>query len=253
MSFGQLFPMHNSSSTLLREGALQYSVKLLQYGNQRHDEDKGLIKLLRSQNMILVNTGLKTPVILLKDEVTAGVPITEQARYNLVGIEDLTLEKVEMLYEPRLILPESHKLGIILPKLLNKEIVWIELTKIWRDRDKVKGLILNSMKGGYAVAIAGFVAFLLRSLFRKRKSKRNKFYLLINKQERFLNKQEIFCRGRFHGNRSGSGKFGNKGLRSRESRNRTSRRGRTFKISNMNRIKRNIVVKYIYSCYANEL
>lgn len=156
-----------------------------------------------------------------------------------------------MLYEPRLISPESHKPGIILPKPLNKEIVWIELTKIWRDRDKVKGLILNLMKGGYAVVIAGFVASLLRSPFRKRKSKIKKFHLLIKKQERFIKKQERFCRGRFHGNRSGSGKFGNKGLRSRESRNRTSRRGRTSKIPNTNKIKRNIVVKYIRATQTN--
>lgn len=36
--------------------------------------------------MVLVNTGLKTPVIFSKDEVTAKVPITKQARLNFVGI-----------------------------------------------------------------------------------------------------------------------------------------------------------------------
>lgn len=187
--------------------------------------------------MILVNTGLKTPVILLKHEVTAGVPITKQARVNFVGIEDLNLEKVEELCEPRIILPEPRKPEIILSKPLNKKIVWIELTKIWRDRDKVKGLIFNSMKGGYAVAIAGFVAFLPRSLFRKSESGR-KFF----KSRKF----------RFHRNRSGSGEFGNKGLRFRRSRNGTSRRSRTFRILNMNLIKRNIVVDLCCAGFGKE-
>lgn len=77
------------------------------------------------------------------------------------------------------------------------------------------------MKGGYAVVIAGFVASLLRSPFRKSKRFR------IKKRE----------------NKSGSGKFGNKGLRFRKSRNGTSRRDRTSRIPNTNPIKRNIVVK----------
>ncbi|KAH6555461.1 hypothetical protein KP509_1Z253000 [Ceratopteris richardii] len=179
--------------------------------------------------MILVNTGLKTPVILLKHEVTAGVPITKQARYNFVGIEESTLEKVGELREPRLIfLPEPRTPGILLSNPLNKKIVWSELTKIWRDRDKVKGLIFNLIKGGYAVVIAGFVAPLLRSPLCKRNS------------------------SRWIGNRSGSKKFGNKARsvyrlgfpRSvRKSRNRTSRRSRTSKIPKTNIRRRNIVVK----------
>lgn len=179
--------------------------------------------------MILVNTGLKTPVILLKHEVTAGVPITKQARSNFVGIEDSNLEKVEELREPRIILPEPRKPGIILSKPLNKKIVRIELTEIWRDRDKVKGLIFNLMKGGYAAVTAGFVAPLLRSPFRKSKSER-------------FHKKRKFCGG-IKGNRSGSGKFGNKGLRFHKSRNGTSRRSRTSRIPNTNPIKRNIAVK----------
>lgn len=183
--------------------------------------------------MILVNTGLKTPVILLKHEVTAGVPITKQARVNSVGIEDSNLEKVEELREPRIILPEPRKPEIILSKPLNKKIVRIEPTKIWRDRDKVKGLIFNSMKGGYAAVTAGFVAFLLRSPFRKSESER------FHKKRKFRKSRKF----RFHRNRSGSGKFGSKGLRFRRSRNGTSRRSRTSRIPNTNPIKRNIAVK----------
>lgn len=208
-------------------------MKPLQYGNKSHDENKGLIKLLHPQNMVLVNTGLKTPVILLKHEVTARVPITKQARFNFVGIEDLNLEEVEELCEPRIILPEPREPKIILPKPLNNKIVWIELTKIWRDRDEVEGLISNPMKGGYVVAIAGFIAFLPRSLFRRSGK---------------LHKNRKFCRSlkfRFHRGRSRSGKFENESLEFRRNRSRTSRRSRTFRILNMNPMKRNIVVKEI--------
>ena len=79
------------------------------------------------------------------------------------------------------------------------------------------------MKGGYAVVIAGFVALLLRSPFRK------------SKKKKFHNKRKD--------NKSGSRKFRNISLRFRKSRNRTSRRSRTSIIPNTNPIKRNIVVK----------
>ena len=140
---------------------------------------------------------------------------------------------MEELREPKIILPEPRKPEIILSKPLNKKIVRIELTKIWRDRDKVKGLIFNLMKGGYAAVTAGFVAFLFRSPFRKNESerfhKKNKFY----KSRKF----------RFHKNKSRSGKFGNKGLKFRRSRNETFYKSRTSRILNTNPIKRNIAVK----------
>ena len=50
---------------------------------------------------------------------------------------------MEELREPRILLPEPRKPGILLSKPLNKKIVRIELTEIWRDHDKVKGLIFN--------------------------------------------------------------------------------------------------------------
>lgn len=194
--------------------------------------------------MVLVNTGLKTPVILLKHEVTARVPITKQARFNFVGIEDLNLEKVEELREPRIILPEPRKPRIILPKPLNKKIVRIEPTKIWRDRDEVKGFLFNQMKGGYAVATAGFIALPFRSPFR-RSGKLHK----NRKKNRKFRKSLKF---RFHKSRSRSGKFENESLEFHRSRSGTSRRSRTSRIPSMNSIKRNIVVKEIRAAPISE-
>nr|YP_009122530.1 ribosomal protein S1 [Niphotrichum ericoides]AJJ48465.1 ribosomal protein S1 [Niphotrichum ericoides] len=139
MSFTQLFPQYNSSLNPLRGSAIQCSVKKLQ------------------QNMILVNTGLKTPIICFQHELKR-VPITKQTRF-ILGIED-----VEVFGESKMLLPKP------LERKCKSKLVWTELTKIWRsDRNLIKGFILNSVKGGYAVAIAGHIAFLPKSLRRNRK------------------------------------------------------------------------------------
>jgi hypothetical protein len=86
------------------------------------------------------------------------VPITKQTRF-ILGIED-----VEVFGEPKMLLPKP------LERKCKSKLVWTELTKIWRsDRNLIKGFILNSVKGGYAVAIAGHIAFLPKSLRRNRK------------------------------------------------------------------------------------
>jgi ribosomal protein L14E/L6E/L27E len=139
MSFTQLFPQYNSSLNPLRGSAIQCSVKKLR------------------QNMILVNTGLKTPIICFQHELKR-MPITKQTSF-ILGIED-----VEVFGEPKMLLPKP------LERKWKSKLVWTELTKIWRsDRNLIKGFILNSVKGGYAVAIAGHIAFLPKSLRRNRK------------------------------------------------------------------------------------
>nr|WHW96935.1 ribosomal protein S1 [Aneura pinguis] len=139
MSFSQLFPKYNSSFNPLRGSAIQCSVIRLQ------------------QNKVLVDTGLKTPIICFQHELKR-VPITKQARFHF-GIED-----VEVFGEPKMLLPKPLEI-----KCKGKP-VWIEPTKIWQsDQNLVKGFILNSVKGGYAVAIAGYIASPPKSLLRSRK------------------------------------------------------------------------------------
>nr|YP_009047295.1 ribosomal protein S1 [Ptychomnion cygnisetum]AGN74047.1 ribosomal protein S1 [Ptychomnion cygnisetum]AHI16049.1 ribosomal protein S1 [Ptychomnion cygnisetum] len=139
MSFTQLFPQYNSSPNPLRGSAIQCSVKKLR------------------QSIILVDTGLKTPIICFQHELKR-VPITKQTRF-ILGIED-----VEVFGEPKMLLSKP------LERRCKSKLVWTELTRIWRsDRNLIKGFILNSVKGGYAVAIAGHIAFLPKSLRRNRK------------------------------------------------------------------------------------
>ena len=67
MSFTQLFPQYNSSLNPLRGSAIQCSVKKLR------------------QNMVLVDTGLKTLIICFQHELKR-VPITKQTRF-ILGVE----------------------------------------------------------------------------------------------------------------------------------------------------------------------
>nr|AHI16051.1 ribosomal protein S1 [Sphagnum girgensohnii]AND49933.1 ribosomal protein S1 [Sphagnum rubiginosum]AND50586.1 ribosomal protein S1 [Sphagnum subnitens] len=139
MSFTQLFPKYNSSLNPLRGSAIQCSIKKLQ------------------QNMVLVDTGLKTLIICFQHELKR-VPITKQAKF-ILGIED-----VEVFGELKMLLPKP------LERKCKSKLIWTELTKIWQsDHNLVKGFLLNSVKGGYAIAIAGHIAFLPKSLRRSRK------------------------------------------------------------------------------------
>ncbi|CAK9189882.1 unnamed protein product, partial (mitochondrion) [Sphagnum tenellum] len=139
MSFTQLFPKYNSSLNPLRGSAIQCSIKKLQ------------------QNMVLVDTGLKTLIICFQHELKR-VPITKQARF-ILGIED-----VEVFGELKMLLPKP------LERKCKSKLIWTELTKIWQsDHNLVKGFLLNSVKGGYAIAIAGHIAFPPKSLRRSRK------------------------------------------------------------------------------------
>jgi ribosomal protein S1 len=85
------------------------------------------------------------------------VSITKQARF-ILGIED-----VEVFGELKMLLPKP------LERKCKSKLIWTELTKIWQsDHNLVKGFLLNSVKGGYAIAIAGHIAFLPKSLHRSR-------------------------------------------------------------------------------------
>ena len=94
--------------------------------------------------MFLVDAGPGTPRICMQDEPT-GVPINRATRFeNKVGSLDVVAG------EPLLLLPRRFR----------QNRAWMELNKIWRTNTQVKGFIIDKVKGGYSVAIAGFITFL---------------------------------------------------------------------------------------------
>lgn len=131
MSFVQLFQQSNTSCNHLQGNVIQCSVE-----HTRGD-------------MLLIQTGLKSSTVCLKTEFN-----TESETNLLVGIEN-----VELLEEPRIVLPKS------LHKICRRKLVWTALTKVWRSSpNRIRGFVFNSVNGGYAVAIAGHIAFLPKSL-----------------------------------------------------------------------------------------
>lgn len=96
-----------------------------------------------------------------------------------VGIEDL-----EVFGEPKILLPKY------LQTIRKRKLVWAELTKVWRgSHNRIRGFIMNSVNGGYAVAIAGHIAFLPKSLRLDRKifHSQLRFFSILNMNPKIRN------------------------------------------------------------------
>ena len=152
------FRRSNSSFFLCRGKALQSSVLRLR------------------EEMFLVDAGLGTPIICMQDEPT-GVSINRATRFeNRVGFLDLVAG--ESLIKERAAARFNDLVGstdvvageplLLLPRRFRQNRAWMELNKIWRTNTKVKGFIMLKVKGGYSVAIAGFITFLP---FRRRRKR----------------------------------------------------------------------------------
>ena len=152
--FRLLFPRSNSSFFLGSVNALQSSV------------------LRFREEMFLVDAGPGgTPIICMQDEPT-GVPINRAARVethvavgslDLVAGESLIKERAAARLNDYLVGSTDVVAGeplFLLPRRFRQNRAWMELNKIWQRNQKVKGLIIEKVKGGYSVAIAGFITFL---------------------------------------------------------------------------------------------
>lgn len=107
--------------------------------------------------MFLVDAGLGTPMECLENEL-ARVPNYRASRFeNKVGSVG------------------SREDGdpLLLPRKLRQNRAWMELKNMWRTNKKVKGFLLNRIRGGYSVAIAGFITFLPLRSFQKRSRRNN--------------------------------------------------------------------------------
>lgn len=172
------FPRSNSSFFLCSGNALQSEVLRLR------------------EEIFLVDAGLGTPRICMQDEPT-GVPINRATRFenkagslDVVAGESLIKKRIlerffidvvagESLIKERAAARFNDLVGSLAgePLLLNPQrfrqnLAWLELNKIWRTNTKVKGFFIEKVKGGYSVAIAGFITFLPFRRFKKRKKKR---------------------------------------------------------------------------------
>lgn len=168
--FFQSFRRSNSSFLLCSGNASQSSV----------------LRLRLREEMFLVDAGPGTPQICMQDELT-GVPINRATRFenkvgslNVVAGESLIKKRIlerffidlvagQSLIKERAAARFHDFVGsldvaagepLLLPRRFRQNRAWMELKKIWRTNNKVKGFIINKVKGGYSVAIAGFITFL---------------------------------------------------------------------------------------------
>ncbi|POO03625.1 S1 ribosomal protein [Trema orientale] len=134
--------------------------------------------------MFMVDSGAGAPKVCTQDELTR-VPVNEAiTRFeNKVGYVDVkageSLIKKQMLErffvdvvagEPQVKERAAARFNdlvgslagesIVLPRRFRQNRAWLELNKIWRANSKVKGFVVDKVRGGHSVAIAGFIAFL---------------------------------------------------------------------------------------------
>lgn len=184
------FPRSNSSFFLCSGNALQSEVLRLR------------------EEMFLVDAGPGTPRICMQDEPT-GVPINRAARFeNKVGSLDVVAG--ESLIKERAAARFKNLVGstdvvageplLLLPRRFRQNRAWMELNKIWRTNTKVRGFFIKKVKGGYSVAIAGFLTFLpfrrrnfssARFTIERINLKRKRTNIVVLQQRRI--KQELIC------------------------------------------------------------
>ncbi|XP_050230524.1 ribosomal protein S1, mitochondrial-like [Mercurialis annua] len=151
------------------------------------------------EDLFLVNAGVGTPKICKQDELI-GVPPLSRAtsRFeNKVGfmgvrtgeslVRGKILERVfidlvagDSVFKERATARFNDLVGstdavvpgeplLLLPRKFRQKRAGLELNKIWRTNSKVKGFMIEKVRGGYAVAIAGFIAFVpIRPTMRQR-------------------------------------------------------------------------------------
>jgi ribosomal protein S1 len=148
MNFIELFKQSNLSLNKLQGNVIQSSLT----------QTRG--------NKVSLDTGLKEPTVCVQNELNT-VSSLHKTQYCIIAVEN-----VELFGEPKVVLPRT------INKIRKRKLVWTQLEKIWHSsHNRIRGFILNGVKGGYAVAIAGYTAFLPRSLRIGRKVQRSQWRL----------------------------------------------------------------------------
>ncbi|KAL8255209.1 hypothetical protein R6Q59_033430 [Mikania micrantha] len=167
-------------------------------------------------DMLLVDAGIGTPKITMPDELR-GIPSNRDVRKfeNKVGFMEATagesLVKTQILErmfmdlvagEPdmkeRAIARFNDSVGstnavagepaILLSRRFTQNQAWMELKKMRQSHKKVKGFPMEKLRGGYSVAIAGYIAFLpFRSFIGRQKFSNDRFTIeAINEKRKKL-------------------------------------------------------------------
>lgn len=87
---------------------------------------------------------------------------------------------------------------LLLPRRFRQIRAWMEVIKIWQTK-KVKGIIIKKIKGGYSVAIAGFITFLpFRPLKRLPFRRKGKWKMEMRRLRKMEMQRQALSNGRFN-------------------------------------------------------
>jgi ribosomal protein S1 len=109
----------------------------------------------RLQNLDIKNESLET--VKSRGSILSKKNVQTQLNFCLIGVEE-NRSKISGEF-----VCSSPKSALLLTK---RKFIWTELSKLYlsNKKNRINGLILNPVNGGFAVAIAGYIAFLPRSL-----------------------------------------------------------------------------------------
>ncbi|KAL7158124.1 hypothetical protein ABFS83_02G120600 [Erythranthe nasuta] len=168
----KLFPRSNSSFFLRSGNALEAKVVRLR------------------EEMYLVDAGIGRPSIANKQELIKPPKSTEPATFSsrvgfltpsnretpvknvvlqrcfvdLVTGDPRTKQQAATRFDDIIGQNDAAASGgeqpLLLPQRFRKQRAWVELKNTWRSNSKVKGFVIEKVRGGYAVAVAGQIAFL---------------------------------------------------------------------------------------------
>ncbi|XP_071725807.1 small ribosomal subunit protein bS1m-like [Rutidosis leptorrhynchoides] len=179
-------------------------------------------KAIRSQvtrfkdDMYLIDTGVGTPKLTMPEELRPIPANRDVTRFeNKVGFMEATagesLVKTQILErlfmdlvagEPEMKERATARFNdlvggateavagepaILLPRRFTQNQAWSELKKAWDANKKVKGFPLEKIRGGYSVAVGGYIAFLPYRVER-RKSRSDQYIIeSINSRRKKIN------------------------------------------------------------------
>lgn len=183
MNFNELFQKSNSSFNLIEGNVLNFKV------------------VKKPKDLVLIDTGLPRLLSCLKSELKMSTEIKKNIKplkknpqvfaHTSISLTNIS-HHTDFNYCGQIGLKRIDKNNdealFVFPKLMNKysrrKVIWDQLVKIWQNRKNncIKGFILNYIKGGYAIGIAGRVCFLPKTLCIDKKVYRSqwRFFSILN-------------------------------------------------------------------------
>ncbi|KAK6162961.1 hypothetical protein DH2020_002802 [Rehmannia glutinosa] len=176
----RLFPRSNSSFFLRSGNALE--AKVVRLREELYLVDAGVGRpRIATQNELIKPPKTAGPanfssrVGFLKpsnEELPVKNLILQRCFVDLVTGDSRTKQQAAARFDD--IVGQNDTVGggeqpLLLPRRFRKHRAWLELKNMWRANAKVRGFVAEKVRGGYSIAIAGYLTFLpYRQVYNKK-------------------------------------------------------------------------------------